>query len=298
MALRRDWRLFALTWLTLPLALVAVALIGAVMMFVLGANPIDGYGALVHGAFGSGLSARQYRRQGRPAPACRGWHLHRLPGEHVQHRRRGPDRDRGAGERHRCTRASRSPGPCPDSTGSARRRCRRGRVGRDPGRLQSLLPGQRDPEHHHAQPRRRAAHELPPGRTAHRQGGRRRGRAHPADCASPPTVSIIIGGRQLHLGVPIALLAAVGVYVLLWRTSLGYRIRAVGLSVEAAQYAGMPVKRTMTLAMTLSGAMCGLAGALLVFGSVSHRAGDRRQPDRVHRLGRLQRHRCRACSAA
>jgi simple sugar transport system permease protein len=33
----------------------------------------------------------------------------------------------------------------------------------------------------------------------------------------------------------------------------------------------MPVKRTMTLAMTISGAMCGLAGALLVFGSISHR---------------------------
>jgi len=33
----------------------------------------------------------------------------------------------------------------------------------------------------------------------------------------------------------------------------------------------MPVKRTITLAMTLSGAMCGLAGAILVFGSISHR---------------------------
>ena len=33
----------------------------------------------------------------------------------------------------------------------------------------------------------------------------------------------------------------------------------------------MPVKRTMTLAMTISGAMCGLGGALLVFGSISHR---------------------------
>jgi ABC-type uncharacterized transport system permease subunit len=33
----------------------------------------------------------------------------------------------------------------------------------------------------------------------------------------------------------------------------------------------MPVKRTITMAMTLSGAMCGLAGAILVFGSISHR---------------------------
>jgi simple sugar transport system permease protein len=33
----------------------------------------------------------------------------------------------------------------------------------------------------------------------------------------------------------------------------------------------MPVKRTITMAMTLSGAMCGIAGAILVFGSISHR---------------------------
>ena len=67
------------------------------------------------------------------------------------------------------------------------------------------------------------------------------------------------------------MLVAIGVYVLLWRTSFGFRVRAVGLSREAATYAGMPVRRTITLAMTLSGAMCGLAGAMLVFGSISHR---------------------------
>ena len=82
---------------------------------------------------------------------------------------------------------------------------------------------------------------------------------------------IIVPGTQLHLGVVIAVLVAIAVYVLLWRTSFGFRIRAVGLSEPAATYAGMPVKRTVTLAMTLSGAMCGLAGALLVFGSLSHR---------------------------
>ena len=82
---------------------------------------------------------------------------------------------------------------------------------------------------------------------------------------------ILASGSQLHLGVLLALLTAVGVYVLLWRTSFGFRIRAVGLSGDAARYAGMPVQRTTTLALTLSGAMCGLAGATLVFGSVSHR---------------------------
>jgi simple sugar transport system permease protein len=82
---------------------------------------------------------------------------------------------------------------------------------------------------------------------------------------------IILPGTQLHLGVVIAVVVAFAVYLLLWRTSFGFRIRAVGLSREAATYAGMPVKRTITAALTLSGAMCGLAGAMLVFGSISHR---------------------------
>ncbi len=81
----------------------------------------------------------------------------------------------------------------------------------------------------------------------------------------------LIAGTQLHLGVLIAVLLAVAVYLLLWRTGLGFRIRAVGLSREASRYAGMSVKRTMTLAMTLAGALSGVAGAMLVFGSISHR---------------------------
>ena len=82
---------------------------------------------------------------------------------------------------------------------------------------------------------------------------------------------ILVPNTQLHLGVVIAVLVAVGAYVLLWRTGFGFRVRAVGLSRDAATYAGMPVRRTITLAMTLSGAMCGLAGSMLVFGSISHR---------------------------
>jgi len=82
---------------------------------------------------------------------------------------------------------------------------------------------------------------------------------------------ILIPGTQFHLGVVISVLVAIGAWVLLRRTGFGFRIRSVGLSTEASNYAGMPVKRTITMALTLSGAMCGLAGAMLVFGSISHR---------------------------
>jgi ABC-type uncharacterized transport system permease subunit len=76
---------------------------------------------------------------------------------------------------------------------------------------------------------------------------------------------------KLHIGPLLAVLAAIATYYLMWRTPLGYRIRAVGLSRDASRYAGIQVKRTIVLAMTFSGALCGLAGAVLVFGSESLR---------------------------
>ena len=81
----------------------------------------------------------------------------------------------------------------------------------------------------------------------------------------------IILGDRLHIGPILAVLAAIATYYLLWRTPLGFQLRAVGLSEHAANYAGIKVKRTITLALTLSGALAGLAGAVLVFGSESHR---------------------------
>ena len=78
-------------------------------------------------------------------------------------------------------------------------------------------------------------------------------------------------GDRLHIGPLLAVLCAIGAYYLLWRTPVGYRLRAVGLSEHAARYAGIPVRRTIALALTLSGSVAGLAGAVLVFGSESHR---------------------------
>lgn len=81
----------------------------------------------------------------------------------------------------------------------------------------------------------------------------------------------LFGSDRLHIGPLIAVVVAIAAYVLLWRTPLGYRLRAVGRNTDASRYAGIPVKRTIMLALTLSGAMAGLAGAVLVFGSESHR---------------------------
>ncbi len=82
---------------------------------------------------------------------------------------------------------------------------------------------------------------------------------------------ILPGGTRLHLGVLVAVLVAVFGYLLLFRSAPGMRLRAVGHNPDASKYAGMPVKRSIVQAMALSGACAGVAGAILVFGSESHR---------------------------
>jgi general nucleoside transport system permease protein len=71
---------------------------------------------------------------------------------------------------------------------------------------------------------------------------------------------------RLHLGALIAVGLAILVYILLWRTTLGYRIRAVGQNPHASRYAGIKVPRYIVLALLFSGAFAGLAGATQVFG--------------------------------
>lgn len=71
---------------------------------------------------------------------------------------------------------------------------------------------------------------------------------------------------RLHLGTGLAILAAILVYIFLWRTVIGYRIRAVGLNPHASRYAGINVPRYIVLALLLSGAFAGLAGAVQVYG--------------------------------
>jgi general nucleoside transport system permease protein len=89
----------------------------------------------------------------------------------------------------------------------------------------------------------------------------------------PQTARLLEGFRlprwvptRLHLGALIAVVLAVLVYILLWRTTWGYRIRAVGQNPDASRYAGIKVKRYVVLALVLSGAFAGLAGVMQVYG--------------------------------
>lgn len=84
---------------------------------------------------------------------------------------------------------------------------------------------------------------------------------------------IIWPDARIHVGIVVALLTAAAVYVVMWRTTIGYQIRAVGSNPQAAEYSGIPVVRSMVLAMFVSGGLMGLAGAAEIFG-VQHRLSD------------------------
>lgn len=78
----------------------------------------------------------------------------------------------------------------------------------------------------------------------------------------------VLLGRNLHLGIPIAIVAIFVVRWLLERTTLGFEIRTVGANPHAARYAGVRPVFLVTLTMTLSGVLAGLAGAIQLLGIV------------------------------
>ncbi|MBU1660242.1 MAG: ABC transporter permease [Chloroflexi bacterium] len=75
-----------------------------------------------------------------------------------------------------------------------------------------------------------------------------------------------IGG--LPLGFILAILVAVVVWWILWKTTLGFEIRTVGLNPQAAKYAGIKVARTVILTMVLSAFLAGIGGAVETQGVV------------------------------
>ncbi|MFQ5575545.1 MAG: hypothetical protein ACE5G8_01010 [Anaerolineae bacterium] len=71
---------------------------------------------------------------------------------------------------------------------------------------------------------------------------------------------------RLHAGLILAILAAIVVWWLLFKTTIGFELRTVGANPNAARYSGMSVARNVVIAMGLSGALGGLAGANEVLG--------------------------------
>lgn len=81
---------------------------------------------------------------------------------------------------------------------------------------------------------------------------------------------------RVHYGILIALLAALIMWFIITKTTIGYEIRSVGFNQNASRYAGMNVSKNIILAMVISGAFAGLAGSmegLGTFGNMSIQGG-------------------------
>jgi simple sugar transport system permease protein len=92
---------------------------------------------------------------------------------------------------------------------------------------------------------------------------------------SPATPSVgvaalpIVLDRSGHIGIFIAFLAVPIAWFLLFRTTRGFEIRAVGANPDAARYAGVKPRRLIVLTMSIAGMLAGLAGASTILG-VTH----------------------------
>ncbi|MBL9048123.1 MAG: ABC transporter permease [Tabrizicola sp.] len=84
----------------------------------------------------------------------------------------------------------------------------------------------------------------------------------------------IAEGLRLHWGFALALIAAVIVWVIQTRTTLGFEIRAVGQNPSAARFAGMPVNAVLIKTALLSGGLAALAGWSEVAGLKGHLSSD------------------------
>ncbi|MFA7449529.1 MAG: ABC transporter permease [Bacilli bacterium] len=80
-----------------------------------------------------------------------------------------------------------------------------------------------------------------------------------------PTLGLdkLFGFNQLNSGIIIAILATIVIYILLEKTTFGFQLKAVGFNRNAARYAGVNDKSNIVYSLLISGALAGLAGAVL-----------------------------------
>ena len=76
----------------------------------------------------------------------------------------------------------------------------------------------------------------------------------------------LIPGTRLHTGIFIALGMAIVIYLLLWKTSFGFKLRAAGAQDKAARYGGINVPVCLVTSICISGALAGMAGAVEIAG--------------------------------
>lgn len=74
---------------------------------------------------------------------------------------------------------------------------------------------------------------------------------------------LFCNNQYVTIGIPLAIVIAILIWVLLTKTRLGYELKATGYNKHAAKYAGMRENRNLILTMAIAGALAGLAAAIL-----------------------------------
>ena len=74
----------------------------------------------------------------------------------------------------------------------------------------------------------------------------------------------IFDGSSVNSGIVIAILAAILLYIILEKTTFGYELKACGFNKTASKYAGINENRSIILSMLIAGAICGLAGGIML----------------------------------
>ncbi len=89
-----------------------------------------------------------------------------------------------------------------------------------------------------------------------------------------PKSSHLVDVGPAHLGVLLAIVLGILLWYVIFRTSFGFKIRAVGLNPTAARVNGFPVRFLVLAAFVISGAIAGMGGAVELFGKTPFRLAD------------------------
>jgi len=73
----------------------------------------------------------------------------------------------------------------------------------------------------------------------------------------------LFNASNLNIGILIAILMVIVIYILLQKTTFGYELKACGQNKTASKYAGINEKKTIVLSMAIAGGLAGLGGGLL-----------------------------------
>jgi len=84
-------------------------------------------------------------------------------------------------------------------------------------------------------------------------------------------LSEVLLKTDVNIGIIVAIIMAVLVSILLYKSAKGYELRSVGLNKDAAEFAGINVNRNIVQSMVIAGALSGLAGALAITGTAPHK---------------------------